>query len=373
MSNIDRKLATIRKISEIHPIEDADAIEIAVVDSWKVVVKKGEFNVGDLVCYLEIDSWVPTEIAPFLSKGKEPREYNGVKGERLRTVKLRGQISQGLILPLFGIIGIVSKFATFETVANRPYPVWIETVTEHGYYIVPERYCQEIFDIDLSEVLNIQKYEAPIPACLAGTVKGNFPSFFPKTDEERIQNLTKKFESFKEYTWEISEKLDGSSCSFYYNNGDFGVCSRNIDLKEDYTNTFWRMAAQYNVEFNLEKLGENIVIQGEIVGEGIQGNPYKLQGQHFYVFNIYDIDEGEYYSPEERRELCSELSLKNVPILFVNFNIKPEYTIDKILEIAENKSFINDKVEREGIVFKCEQNPDISFKAISNTFLLKEK
>lgn len=96
----DRKLATIRKIAAIEPIEGADAIEVAVVDGWKVVVKKGEFQVGSLAVYLEIDSWVPTELAPFLSKGKEPREYEGIKGERLRTVKLRGQLSQGLLLPL---------------------------------------------------------------------------------------------------------------------------------------------------------------------------------------------------------------------------------------------------------------------------------
>jgi RNA ligase (TIGR02306 family) len=94
-----RKLASIRKIADIRPIPDADAIEVAVVDGWKVVVKKGEYSVGDLAVYLEIDAWVPHALAPFLSKGQEPREYNGVKGERLRTVKLRGQVSQGLLLP----------------------------------------------------------------------------------------------------------------------------------------------------------------------------------------------------------------------------------------------------------------------------------
>ncbi len=88
----ERKMATVRKIIEINPIPDADAIEVAVVDGWKVVVKKDEFNVNDIVVYCEIDSWIPFDLAPFLSKGKEPREYNGVKGERLKTVKLRGQI-----------------------------------------------------------------------------------------------------------------------------------------------------------------------------------------------------------------------------------------------------------------------------------------
>ncbi len=100
-------MATIRRIDEIRPIEGADAIEAAVVGGWVVVIKKGEFKAGDLAVYLEIDSWVPHEIAPFLSKGQEPREYNGVKGERLRTVKLRGTTSQGLLLKLEDCFDIV--------------------------------------------------------------------------------------------------------------------------------------------------------------------------------------------------------------------------------------------------------------------------
>jgi hypothetical protein len=95
-----RKLATVRKIDEIRPIAGADAIEAAVVGGWTVVVKRGEYTAGDLAVYLEIDSWVPTELASFLSKGGEPREFNGVRGERLRSIKLKGQISQGLLLPM---------------------------------------------------------------------------------------------------------------------------------------------------------------------------------------------------------------------------------------------------------------------------------
>ena len=102
-----RKLATIRRIADIQPIEGADAIEVAVVDGWRVVVKKDEFTVGDLAMYLEIDSWVPHELAPFLSKGHEPREYNGVKGERLKTIRLRGTTSQGLLLKIEDIFKVV--------------------------------------------------------------------------------------------------------------------------------------------------------------------------------------------------------------------------------------------------------------------------
>ena len=107
-----RKLASIRRITDIQPIKGADALVVATVDGWKVVVKKDEFKVGDLAVYIEIDSLVPHELAPFLSKGQEPREYNGVKGERLRTIKLRGQVSQGLLIKpefheLFDALSIV--------------------------------------------------------------------------------------------------------------------------------------------------------------------------------------------------------------------------------------------------------------------------
>jgi RNA ligase (TIGR02306 family) len=135
-----RKLATIRKIDELNPIEGADAIECAVVGGWKVVVKKGEYQVGDEAIYCEIDSWIPHELAPFLSKGKEPREYEGVKGERLRTIKLRGQLSQGLLLPL----GISVYDVNAELNEG-------DDVTEH---------------------LNIKKWEKPINAQLAGVCKG---------------------------------------------------------------------------------------------------------------------------------------------------------------------------------------------------------
>lgn len=147
-----RKLATIQRVAEKKPIEGADLIEAIRINGWWVVSKKDEFAIDDLVCYFEIDSWIPTELAPFLSKGKEPKEYNGVKGERLRTVKLKGQISQGLIL---------HRCIAFDKVG-------------------------EIYeDMDVTELLGIQKYEAPIAACLAGLVRGNFPSAIPKTDQER--------------------------------------------------------------------------------------------------------------------------------------------------------------------------------------------
>ena len=226
---MSRKLATVRKISDIQPIEGADAIEVATVDGWKVVIKKNEYKIGDPVIYCEIDSWIPHTVAPFLTRpGHPPKEYNGVQGERLRTVKLRGQISQGLILPCAKDI--------FQ--------------------------FHEAEGLDVSDMLNIQKWEAPIAACLSGKVRGNFPSFIPKTDQERVQNLKKEFDGiYKDYIWEVTEKLDGSSMTVYMKDGEFGVCSRNLDLIEDENNSdrsrvFVHMDNGDVYELKMEKLSK---------------------------------------------------------------------------------------------------------------------
>lgn len=341
-----RKLASIQKVLDVVPIEGADRICSYKIQGWNVVDSVGKYAVGDLVIYCEIDSFLPTEIAPFLSKGNEPREYEGIKGERLRTVRLRGTLSQGLILPLSTIP---------------------ETWDDGVLCSVDDLYSE---GEGVSELLGIIKYEPPIPACLAGEVKGLFPSFLRKTDQERIQNLSQEFESFKQYDFEISEKLDGSSCTIYYNNGDFGVCSRNLDLKPNDNNTFWKMCQKYDLESKLKLLGKNIAIQGEVIGTSIQGNPYKISGQDFYVFDIYDIDKQEYYNSVERLQLCESLELKHVPVLE---QVGISDSIESLLKYAEGKSELNSITEREGLVFKCIQNPSISFKAISNSFLLKEK
>lgn len=336
----ERKLATIRKIAAIEPIEGADAIEVAVVDGWKVVVKKGEFEVNNLVVYFEIDSWVPTELAPFLSKGKEPREFEGVKGERLRTVKLRGQLSQGLLLPLE------------PTCAN------IES---------------ELFEgLDVSLPLNILKWERPMNAQLAGMARGNFPALVPKTDQERIQNLTRSFAEYQKDTWSITEKLDGSSCTFYLDDeGVFHVCSRNLDLKEDEANSFWKVARKFQIEDIMRRnsmLG--MAIQGEMIGEGIQGNQYKTQ-LDFYVYDMYNTHTGQYILPVQLKAACEKLGLKHVPILAESMSF-PYGTIQAILDTAEGPSELNGS-NREGIVFKSNTVHDRSFKSISNSWLLKNE
>lgn len=377
---MSRKLVTIRKISNITPIEGADAIEVAAIDGWKVVVKKNEFQINDLVLYFEIDSWIPHELAPFLSKGQEPRVYEGIRGQRLRTIKLRGQISQGLILPLSP--ELLSKFATYGNVANRSYPVWHETVTEEGYYIEPVN-ADWLRDIDLSASLGIVKWEAEIPASLAGQVKGPFPSFIRKTDQERCQNLYDEiFVQHAGAKYEVTTKLDGSSCTIYFNRGELGVCSRNLELKindENKDNTLVKALFETQLNVGLPAIGRNVAIQGEIMGPGIQGNRENLKMHQLFIFDIYDIDRGEYFTPAERQEFVEKLrsnwcpQLKHVPVICHSVNLYDSLginNIDDLLNFAEGPS-LNHTV-REGVVFKSIDGK-FSFKAISNTFLSKEK
>lgn len=336
----NRKLATIQNIAEIKSIEGADKICAYRINGWWIVDSNNKYQVGDLVVFLEVDSWVPTELAPFLSKGKEPREFEGVKGERLRTVKLRGQLSQGLLLPLE------------PTCAN------IES---------------ELFEgLDVTLPLNILKWERPMNAQLAGMARGNFPAAVPKTDQERIQNLTRSFEEYQLDTWSITEKLDGSSCTFYLDDEDvFHVCSRNLDLKEDEANSFWKVARKFQIEDIMRRnFMKGVAIQGEMIGEGIQGNQYKTQ-LDFYVYDMYNTHTGQYILPVQLKAACERLGLKHVPILAEYTEIK-EQTIQSILDFAEGKSLLNGS-NREGVVFKSNTVHDRSFKSISNSWLLKNE
>ena len=337
-----RKLAKIVRIDELNPIEGADAIECAVVGGWKVVAQKGLYNVGDLAVYFEIDSWIPTVLAPFLSKGKEPREFEGVKGERLKTIKLRGQLSQGLLMPL-------------------------KEIDLNGMTLIE--------DMDVTERLNVKKWEKPINAQLAGVCRGNFPSLIPKTDQERVQNLKKEIAAAQNDVFELTEKCEGSSMTVYRMVVDgemtFGVCSRNMDLKETEGNSFWATARKDDIEAKMTAVDEfwSFAIQGELIGPNIQGNIYKLSQPEFRVFDVYDIQAGEYLPPDARRELIDRMGLTHVPVLDDMFVLNDG--IDELLALAEGKSRIGD-TEREGIVFKQAMG-GFSFKAISNKYLLGEK
>jgi len=333
----ERKLASIQRIAEIKPIPDADLICAYRINDWFVVSKVNEFKVGDLVVFLEIDAWVPTELAPFLSKGKEPKEYMGVKGERLRTVKLKKQISQGLILPVSD-----------------------DTIKGAGVLFAE--------GLDVTDHLGIIKWNPP-EEFMPANAKGNFPSFIPKTDQERVQNIRRDIERYQEENmkFEKTEKLDGSSITCYVNGEDSGVCSRNLDLKDDMDNTWWKLAIKHDVIAKIKSTGRNLAVQGEIYGSGINGNLYQLDDQRLAVFDIYDIDNGVYLLPEQRWKLVEQLGLPHVPLKGFGDLVG---TVADLLDEADGMSSINPECIREGFVYKSMVDANVSFKVIGNSYLI---
>ena len=322
-----RKLASIQRIKSIDPIANADAIMKATVLGWQLVIKKDEFKPGDLCVYVEIDSILPD---------KPEFEFLRNKNFRIRTIRLRGQVSQGICFPL---------------------------------HILPNN-IQVEEGVDVTDVLNIVKYEPPVPVNMRGIMKGPFPSFIPKTDETRVQVLQDLLNTHEGAACYITEKLDGTSVTYFMKDGVFGVCSRNMELEENEDNLYWKTARQFNIEEKLRRVGCNIAIQGELVGEGIQGNKLKLKGQHVFAFSVFLIDEYRYAMFHEWMKMMEDLDISSVPV--INDNYRLENNIDDILSMSEIFSPINSSVMSEGIVIRLKESKElVSFKAISNEFLLK--
>ncbi len=432
-----RRLVTARIIDAIEPIEGADAIEVAVLGGWKVVVKKNEFKVGDPCLYFEIDSFLPdgNPAWQFLVD-KSSRMFEGVKGHKLRTIKLRGQVSQGFVLPFSAVP--LAQFAIGTLVHEDEYAKFTPEQIEEAKRLFDglEDYGLAPQDLDFSELLGIKKFEVPLPACLQGQAAGLFPSFIRKTDQERCQNLVPEIFGYAdavvpfnvdgmtnevvndlvtrgiikqvhgergvEYQkilpakgdrtarYEVTIKLDGSSGTFYVKNTydenglntgvpTIGACSRNLELKvneENAGNTYIRVLNEFSLGAKLEQFfmdtGRSIAVQGEIMGPGIQGNREDFKDVKFFVFDIFDIDRQCYVDKDDRHDILAQLDLPHVPIL------QEATTLDElgITNVAELLAFAEgpsiNHKVREGLVFK-RVDGGFSFKAISNKFLAGEK
>jgi RNA ligase (TIGR02306 family) len=338
---MDRKLASLQRILKLEPIEGADRIELATILGWSCVVKKGQFKEGDIVIFCEIDSLIPKCIwSNFLWKEGDTKEKY-----RLKTCKMKGHISQGLVLP------------------TSILPVDIFQVIHEG--------------LNVTEYLGIEKYVPYIPTNLQAEILGDFPSFIPKTDQTRLQSYPNILNIAHGKSVTITEKLDGCSTTYFIKNNHFGVCSRNIELKENEHNIYWKMAKKYNIE---EKLREyyskfgNIAIQGEIIGQGIQSNKYKLEDNKLFIFNIYDIEYYNYVDDSLMESWCCFLGLDVVPDVDI---IDLDGSVEEWIELSKGNSKINPNVLREGIVVKGineEIYPSfgrLSFKVINPDFLIK--
>lgn len=339
-----RKLASVQLVKFKRPIPDADAIETVGVLGWECVAKKNEFKEGDKCIYFEIDSLLPeTPEFEFLRKSC----WNGAFNKfRLKTVKLRKQLSQGLALPL----------GVFPNLANLD------------------------IGTDVTDVLGIEKYEPPIPAQISGDARSfNWP--ISKTDETRVQcdDECKFIENLLGKPYYISLKLDGTSSTFLIDPKDetYHVCGRNYSYQKKPNHDFWKISEKYNIESGLRNLwdkGLKIAVQGEVVGPGIQKNPLGLNSTDLYIFNVVDVQRNERLTLDESIDLTKRLGLNFVPILErgESFN----YTQGQLLEKAQGKykehfELAKPNQEREGIVIRSRCGY-ISFKAINNDFLLKE-
>lgn len=351
--NIKRKLASLQLVKDVQPIKNADRIEVITINGWKVVANKNQYRIGDLVVYCEIDSLLP--IKPqyeFLRKSSYIKNIEQ-EGFRLRTIKLRNQISQGLLLP---IQSIIDEFES-ET---------CDISKDIKKQIMNSIINNEI-NVDVTDILGIIKYEKPIPDELKQSILGEIPSFIVKTDEERIQNLVDDFDEIKKLKFSSTEKCDGESSTFYLNEGHFGVCGRNWEFKFNENNPKWKFAVDNNIEEKLRKLGRNIALQGEFLGKGIQGNPYNLDCNIVRFFTIFDIDNYKKLNHDEFIDIIESLELETVPMLERNIDL-PD--INEIIKNAEGFSLLNPKVKREGKVY-VSIDGSISFKVISNSYLIE--
>jgi RNA ligase (TIGR02306 family) len=303
------KLASIEIIKELRPHSNADRLELATVLGWQTIVKKGEFAVGDRVVFIVIDTILPdAPWSAFLKKGDSVI--------RLRTVKLRGEYSQGLVLPLS---------------------------------VLPEHMHTWQIGADVGGELGVTKYEKEIPAQLSGEARGAFPAFLvSKTDEDNaLSNPGLVEHVLASGPLTITQKLDGSSMTVVLGRKGHKVCiehvcSRNLDLLETEANAFWKAARDLNLDVKF--IGDRLILQGELMGPGIQGNQLELKKPTMYLYQTRDHNGWATYAQMERA--AKALGCGIVPIVSY---IEIDATLDSLIELADNQTLPSGK-PAEGIV-----------------------
>ncbi|MDR1625108.1 MAG: RNA ligase (ATP) [Spirochaetia bacterium] len=332
-----RALVTIQRVRAITAIPDSDFLEAAHVMGWTCVVKKGEFREGELGVYFEVDSFLPVDPRyEFLRASSYRENADNGKGFRIRTAKMRGQLSQGLLLmlPLFPELG--------------------------G--------CAE--GEDVTERLGVKKWYVPETSAAGGTIIGERPSGIPASDEIRVQSALELLEELRGRAYYVTTKMDGTSGIVYYIDGKIGCCSRNKEIKDEADALYWSPVYKYGLKEKLAGYGKNIVLTGEICGPGIQKNKLRLAALEWYVFDVKDWDSGRYLPYDGALELCASLGVPFVPLEERGEGFA--YTLEELLEKARGK--YPSGLDKEGIVVRDSASPKaVSFKVLNNDALLKEK
>lgn len=345
-----RKLASIQRIWKIEPIEGADKIELAFVLGWQCVVNKGQFKPMDLAVYFEIDSFLPIRDEFEFLRISSYRK-NDILGEgfRLKTMRFRGQISQGLLLPL----GQFNELDTYSEIGT-----------------------------DVSEALGVRKWEVEEKITTGGTIIGELPIDVPHTDETRVQAEPELIADFKGLDYYISTKMDGSSHSISIDEDGFHVTGHNYEYKNDGKSAFYELINSRGIEAKLMDYYKNnnlsmITIQGELCAPGIQKNRLRLTKPEWYVFTIRV--NGNRVGLKQMQEICKALDLLTVPIEEVGNDLPSKYpTVEALLERADGEYPNGGK--KEGIVIRpvepvyCERiSAALSMKVVSNKYLIKNE
>jgi RNA ligase (TIGR02306 family) len=342
MSEDIRQLVKVVTIDSLEPIPGADLIEAAKVGGWTVVVQKGLYEPGDSAVYFEIDSCLPLSDPRFEHlRARGVKEHEGKEFHRLKTVKLRGVVSQGMLMPL----------KEFEI-------EWLGNLLGHGTY---------------EEQLGIFKYDDIDPVSTrSGTAIAGFPTHVVrKTDSERIQNLAGAWQEIREFDdWFATEKIDGCSLTVVRENGELKVCSRNWQVPSN-EGVFGTAFQRHRDLF--EQLGEGDAVQAEIAGPGIQGNRLGLAEQRIFVFNFT-----QFGHVLERRKWPTDFRYLEAPQYH---GLTLGETVDEtIAKIDGIKSLVSKDRLAEGVVWVNYSHTPMTvlgdrhqFKTISNKYLLKEK
>jgi RNA ligase (TIGR02306 family) len=332
-----RSLVTIQQVKAVTPIPTSDFLEKVQIMGWQCVAKKGEFQAGDLGVYFEVDSFLPIDPRYEFLRASSFRDNadNGV-GFRIRTVRMRGELSQGLLLPL---------------------PLFPELVgLAQGD--------------DVTEKLSVKKWYIPEVAGAGGTIIGERPQGIPASDEIRIQSAVELLDELRGKNYYITTKMDGTSGIVYYIDGKIGCCSRNKEIKDETDALYWTPVYQYGLKEKFAAYGKNIVLTGEICGPGIQRNKLRLAEYAWYVFDVKDWDAGSYVPYDKALEICASLGLPTVPL--EERGEQFSYTLEELLEKAKGK--YPSGLDKEGIVVRDALFPkSVSFKVLNNDALLKEK
>ena len=366
---MERKLASIQRISAITPIEGADKIEVATILGWQVVIaKKDNFKVGDWVVYIEIDSILPD---------KPEFEFMRERKFRVKTIKLRGQVSQGICFPL-SILG-KGNFKEDDDVTEL---LGIRKYDPQADFERKE--TERLASIDRNRMDKFLKRYSWYRKLMFRPNRKPFPAFIKKTDEDRIQLFPDYYEKWKHLTFDVTEKLDGQSATYFMIKNPehglfrkkwlFGVCSRNFQLLKKDNSSYWTLAEKLKIQDKMKwwcnSNNKGLIIQGEALGPRIQGNKYGLIEYSLYVFNIASYDKGQTvnFNQGEQFEICESLSLFPVTWLYSQFELYP--TIREMVEFAKGNSRLNENILREGVVIRNYEN-NVSFKVINSDFLLK--